>query len=301
MKIRISDTNCGKFSKQLEEHWQSQGHDVKRSMYYEHEFLDADMYFFDSADNTVIHFSTEKKKRPPIVIVRSLDIDIWHQYYLKWDFDWIDHWIFINDTMRDWSFKEESFKKPEKTKVHTINCGVDMNKFSLRKNKKRNKKIAWIGRFWIAKNVAGAIKIVKELNRRDPGWSLHLLGTRFDPGWWKAYCENLISEQNFPITIDEHAVSVSEWLEDKDYFLLTSFKEAFSYVTAEAMSKGLKPVINNFWGCKELWPKEYIYDTHGEAADIILNGEYDPNKYRRFIKDNYNQDIMFKKIDALFQ
>ena len=299
MKIRISDTNNGKFSHQLEDHWKSLDHDVERSMYYETRFADeADVYFFDSADMTLEHFCKDKRKRPNKVIARSFDIDLWHRYFNNWDFDWIDHWVFINEYMKDWALPQ--LDKPVlENKITVIPCGVDTNHFSLRKNDK-GKKIAWIGRFWIVKMLADAIKITREVNKRDPGWSLHILGNSYDPPYWGKYCDHLMQQQDFPVHIDDRVDDVNEWLEDKDYILTTSTKECFSYVTAEGMSKGLKPVINNFWDAKSLWPEEYVYTTHSEAADIILS-EYKPEKYRQYILDNYDQKLMFKRIDSLIK
>jgi len=301
MKIRISDTNNGKFTQQLMDHWEEQGHDVKRSMYYEHEFAEeADMYFFDCADMTTEHFCKAKRKRPKKVIIRSLDIDVWHRYYNNIDFDWVDDWIFINDHLRNKVFDDWKFPKPKNTKVHTIHCGVDTNDFSLRKDTSRGTRVAFVGRLWIGKGVADAVKIVRDLNYRKPGHSLHILGQNADPHWWDNYLDYLMEEQDFEITIYEHVPDVSAWLEDKTYLVMTSPKEAFSYAVAEAMSKGIKPAINNFWSVDKLWPEEYVYTTHREATDILL-GNYEPHKYRDYILDNYDENYMFNKIDKLFQ
>ncbi len=60
---------------------------------------------------------------------------------------------------------------------------------------------------------------------------------------------------------------VDKFLEDKDYTLSTSIHESFGYNIAEAMARGIKPIIHNFDGAKSLWPSELIYNTIDEAVE----------------------------------
>jgi len=83
-------------------------------------------------------------------------------------------------------------------------------------------------------------------------------------------------------------------------------KEGFCYAVAEAMSKGIKPVVNNFFGAKDIWYDEILYNTHKEAlmkftmgSPINANSQWmnGNNPYREYIKDNYSLERMLKEYD----
>ena len=64
-----------------------------------------------------------------------------------------------------------------------------------------------------------------------------------------------------------------------DYSLSCSYKEAFSLITAESMACGLKPVIHNWLGAKDIWGDQWTFNTIDEAVEIFL-GDYISNDYR---------------------
>jgi hypothetical protein len=76
-------------------------------------------------------------------------------------------------------------------------------------------------------------------------------------------------------------------------------KEAFSYATAEAMAKGIKPIINNWWGSETIWDEKFIYKDLAEASAMIIGGYNNPEQYRDYIKENYDIQRMFQQYDQL--
>ena len=78
--------------------------------------------------------------------------------------------------------------------------------------------------------------------------------------------------------------------------MLPSTKEAFSYATAETMSKGIKPIINNWESAKETWGP-FVCETYGQMLGELIEGEYNPDRYRKFVVDNYKQENYLKKVD----
>ena len=49
------------------------------------------------------------------------------------------------------------------------------------------------------------------------------------------------------------------------------------------MAGGIKPVIHNFRGAKELYPDINIFNTIDEAANEIMNKDYHSKMYRDWI------------------
>jgi glycosyltransferase involved in cell wall biosynthesis len=67
---------------------------------------------------------------------------------------------------------------------------------------------------------------------------------------------------------------LSRWLEDKNYVLSTSIHESFGYGIAEAMARGIKPIIHDFPYAYEIWGEELLFRTVDEAVGLIRNGTY---------------------------
>lgn len=297
MKIGVADPNKFKFSGQLINHWQSQGHHLLAHVcnLEEHEFCD--VVFYDAASANVA-FYCKNMKRQKKVIVRALDVENYMNYYKDFNWDKIDHLIFLNESQKKLLTSHSDFTCPEE-KMLIIPPGVNMNIYTIPK-KKRGKKAVFVGRGWIGKNAVGAIDVIYELNKIDPGWELYLRTDKFDPRWWTKYFDYRVSRCGFPIHIEEETEDMKRYLDDKDLMIVSSFKEAFSYVAAEAMAMGIPTVINDWYGSEDVWPKELIYTTPSEAASSALKLINRPPEYfRDIIKDRYDEEIMFKKIDAL--
>jgi hypothetical protein len=67
----------------------------------------------------------------------------------------------------------------------------------------------------------------------------------------------------------------------------------------QAMCKGIKPVIHNFVGAKEIYDKTYIWNTIDEAVEMILSDTYSSLEYRKFIEDKYEYKDKISKLNKL--
>ena len=59
--------------------------------------------------------------------------------------------------------------------------------------------------------------------------------------------------------------------------------EGHPYNIMEACVRGIKPIIHDFPGSTELYPRSWLYDTVDEAMDLILTGGYNSEEYRDYI------------------
>ena len=88
------------------------------------------------------------------------------------------------------------------------------------------------------------------------------------------------------------------------YLLQTSFKEAYGYVVGQSAAKGIRPVIQNTNGALATWPREWVFDTHAEAVDMLRGPDltiyaysneeaqeflqsYEPKTIRGIIEERY--------------
>jgi glycosyltransferase involved in cell wall biosynthesis len=169
------------------------------------------------------------------------------------------------------------------TKVKVIYNGIDIEKLEF-KNRKNGYNIGWVAYVHPRKNLHLAFEIIRKLVEKDPKYKLHIAGN-FTDSMYEVYIKHLVKamklEKNviFYGWIDD----IDKWWEDKNYLLSTSIHESFGYNIAEAMAKGIKPIIHNFYNAKELYDDEFLFSSVDEAVEKIKNGNYDSSYYREYI------------------
>ena len=303
MKICVIDGWGGKFTAPVAAHWRAIGHEVVTSAYWGPELVEAaDIAYFYPVDNNLIQASKKQKKPPSVrIVAEAVDIDIYagHPGAVNWEY--VDALVFMARHMKDLS--DSKFNIPKELPQYIVPGGVDVDKWPLRRNTSRGYNVAWIGRFWIAKNVFGALQIFNQLIKTDPDnpWRLYLRGENYDPLWWQKHVEayleanpRLKERVEFVPWVDD----LNEWLEDMSFLINTSFKEAFSYVTCQAAAKGIKVVMQMTNGMDRVWPSEWIFQTHDEAVDMMLEG-YDPETYRSYVGDTYPLSKRCEMLDEI--
>ena len=127
---------------------------------------------------------------------------------------------------------------PDNVEIYHVPFGVDMDKWTYRE-RSGGKNIAFIAHRWSAKG----LPLLAQVMMRLRGYKLHILGNKSSEKWLHAYWDYIVDQVGFPVEETEHTDSVNEWLDDKDYLIVTSQKEAFSYVAAEAAAKAAKDAI----------------------------------------------------------
>lgn len=220
------------------------------------------------------------------IINRAIDIDVWYPQYhqVKWGnvnaLTYIAKHIFkMMDANVDFSNQY-----PNLVTRH-IPLSIDLDSFAFKdRTHKHGKNIAFINHLWTGKGIPLALQIIKKLSLIDPEWKLHIVGDWSNEHWFKGYISYIIGEMKLQdnVSIQYRVPDVNEFLDNMDYSLSTSHKEAFSLITAESMAKGLKPVIHNWQGSRDIWDDRWIFNTIDEAVEMFL-GDYNSKEYREFV------------------
>jgi len=298
MKIAIIDECNGRFTNEIKAHWEK-SHEVRFDKYLDPKLvLWADTTFFDWAGNNSQRASDPNdsfwkevpQPKDKNIILRIHDVDAWVGQHRGIQWEWINHLVFVAKHIQDKVLSE--IEVPESTKVHLIKHGINPEKFTFRE-KPLGKKIAWIGHCNQAKNLPLALQVFAA----NPDYSLHIVGSELG-SWQKAYVFDFIKRNNLDVHYQEHVEDINEFLEDKDFFLLTSMKEAWSYVTAEAALKGIKPLIHHFFGASGVWPEKYLWDKVSEVRPMLEN-DYNSQEYKNYIETNYSFERMIKEYDEI--
>lgn len=299
MKIALFDTNMGKFTKGMVEHWRTQGHEVTYFHTYHLPFVeDADVVWFDCVDGNLVCATREyaDSLRGKKVIARAIDIDVWARHFTGVEWSQVSHLVFIARHIRD--YVTSTFDVPSRVKVHHVPCGVDTDKFSLRRSPAANTNVAFVGSLWHGKGIDLLFQFVAAL----PDFEFHVCGKwglgSLEERWYRPYIDQFLSHYTNWRWV-ESVPDVNDWLEDKTYALVCSKKEAFSYFAAEAMAKGLMPLIHEFYGARDIWPSDYLWREISVATARIRHAPYRPHEYRNYVERKYPFSEMMRRFDEL--
>lgn len=210
-----------------------------------------------------------------------------HRYEAFTEFPFLIKWknvdgvIFVSNFMRN--ILESRGVDLKNIHVRTVYNGVDLERLKF-KPRENGYNIGWVAHIILRKNLHIALEIIKKLKAVDPKYTLHVAGD-FPDHMYEIYLKRMVKE----LDLEENVIfygwvdDIDEWWEDKNYLLSTSIHESFGYNIVEAMAKGIKPIIHNFYDARELFPDELLFNTTDEAVEKITKGAYDSESYRKYV------------------
>lgn len=192
----------------------------------------------------------------------------------------VDAVICVNDYLADWVVQRGGIKP------YVVYNGVSLDKWTY-KERKPNKKIAWVGFINQKKNIPIALQIMYELPR---DYELHIAGDIQDytP---MVYMMNLAEQMRLTVIHYNHIPheQMDEWLDDKGYILNTSISEGCPNSVIEAMAKGIKPIVHNWPGAMEQF-EDAVFNTVSGAVKMLRDNVYDSSEYRRIVREKFGFD-----------
>lgn len=209
----------------------------------------------------------------------------------------VDDLIVVSEKMVD-IVREHVPDIQSKTRVSVVYNGVDVDKYTLPDAPHHAKQIAWAGRLIPKKDPMMAIQILHKLVQRDPDYHLHFAGS-FDDAIVRRYLLYMVEQLDLQGNVTFHG-SVDDMpalLGDCSHFLSTSISESFGYAIAEGMAAGLQTLVHAYPGVDEFWPNECVFETIGQAADMIDAGQL-PN-LSEHIANNFSLDRQIETLTAL--
>lgn len=233
------------------------------------------------------------------VIIRIHGYEVFTDLPSKINWEVVDKLIFVAEHKREVFFKMfGNVIEFEKTQI--IRNGLNLNKYFIEKNKKKNKNIAFVGYINYRKGLETLIQFFYELVQIDPEYKLYIRGEYQDLRL-KIYDEQIINELGISknIIFVGRVDDLNKWFSNITYIVSSSIEESFHYTIGEGMLAGLKPVVHAWKESRDLWPNEYIYRNRKEFLDIILSDEYKPEKYRKFVSDKYALSNQINNIKEL--
>ena len=131
--------------------------------------------------------------------------------------------------------------------VVTIENGVDIAKFAACASPIATRRIVTIGRFSQNKRLDRVLDVLARLVAADPAWMLDIVGSPSD--WSAARLDAEIVRRNLSAHVEVHVAPetprIRELLRRASFFVSASTHEGFGLVLIEAMSAGLRPVVQD--------------------------------------------------------
>lgn len=307
MRIAIQDNWHQKFSGVLADHWRKKGHTVLFEPTFNPNLIETcDRVFFESAD-TNIHLATQRRPhKKGKVFCRIVDVDAHANGPAGIKPGYVDGLIYIAEYIKEMC--DQRYPILAGTPAKVIPMGVDLNKFTYR-DRNKGFDIAFIAtRLTHEKQFDTALWILSDLLKHSSQYRLHVVGRMYENSVWEMHINHILDSNNLRDKVIFYGNlpystgnEINDFLEGKNYLLLTSHKEAFSFAVAEAMSKGLKPVIYNFKGAESIWTREWLFNTPLEAVESILSDVYSSTSYRSYIEKNYPLEKHLAEMDSFLE
>ncbi len=259
----------------------------------------ADICWFEWCDDLVIYGSRLSQANNKKVICRLHSYEAFTNNLRMVYWETIDRVIFVGKPIKDYVLKQVAQLKGNKTII--IENGVDLNKFTFR-TRKKGFKIAYVGYINYKKGPMLLLHAFKAVHEKDPRYTLHIAGTYQDRRY-ALYFNQMIEDLHLTdsIKFDGWQSDVNQYLEDKDYIISTSLFETQHMSVMEGMAKGLKPLVHNFYGAKEIYDASYVWSTINELVDMVTSEHYFPKTYRLFIEKRYTLENQMGKIKEMMQ
>lgn len=251
------------------------------------------------ADGTAIKYTNEhaEELKGKNVIVRLHAVEAYMGWYLKINWAVVSHLIVVSEHIK----RKIITQIPKNVKIHVIPNAIDLDKWTFSCRNHGNN-IAIVGHFQADKGSLFLPHIAALL----PEHTFHVLGqVRINPQQrdGEYFYHNLkpFVEQ---VRFYGHQLDVNKWYEDNkiNYLLCPSLSESFNVSIGEAMAKGIKPIISNFLGAKEIWMPETVYDTIDKIPEMCsIISKYSSETYKNWVKEHYDTNLVVSQVQRLCQ
>jgi len=189
----------------------------------------------------------------------------------------------------------------QRTRVLSIPNGVNLERFAFR-DRPRGKNVAMVGYLNLRKNPALVLQAFARLHRMDPEYRLCIAGAFQDDGLLEDYMAGMIEEFGLAgaVSFDGWQDDVAAWLEDKHYVVSAAMGEGHPVNVLEAMARGLKPLVHTWPGARGFFPPDCLWRDPDDFCRIVLEGDYEPARYRAWVAERYSLALQLARIGAVF-
>jgi len=197
------------------------------------------------------------------------------------------------------------------THLVAVPYGVNLDKFKLmdrsspspdvcRTDYRRPKNLACVGRLSMTSNPMFLLQCMQKLHYIDPEYKLFFAGP-FESLSLEHYVRHMVQSLALAdvVSLEPWPQDLNAWLRDKGCIVCSSITDFLGTALLEGMACGLKPVIHNFPGASEIFPSEFLFNISEEFCERVLSESHEPQRYRRFVEENFPMKKSLREIDRI--
>ncbi|MBS3741977.1 MAG: hypothetical protein KGY74_07655 [Candidatus Cloacimonetes bacterium] len=266
------------FIKPIAKELQDEGHTVVITKeFYPFCAKDADIIYCDWMDQNALKIQELKSgKRKTVLKCHSYEAFTGIQKHIN--FRRWDGIIFVNEYI-----KSVVYPHPLK-QAHIIPNGIKVD--DLQYTEAENKNIGFLG-YWSRKK---GIELIDFLAKSFPDYNFHLGGKFQEPD----VQDYIKKKKSSNLYLHGWISNKSKFFSEMKYVINASIRESQCVGLMEGMVTGCKPLIKDWIGADKMYKSEWLYDDLASFKKL-LEGEYEPQEYRKFIKANYDFDKWYKE------
>ena len=249
----------------------------------------AEIAWFEWCDKNIIEWSRKEWKCPVVCRLHSYEAFTDMPDKVMWEN--VDHIVFVAHHIRELFFMKWPHLRQIHDRTSVIPNGVNMDKWTF-KERGHGKRIGYAGHL----NPKKGIDLLLMFAHMLPDYEFHIVGRIQDNHIAYDFSQQVAEMNNVWYQDEIPNEQMDDWMDEIDYLISPSVVESFGYSIAEAMSKGIKPLIRNRPGA--IW-----MDTWRTPEDLraMLEGPYDSHAYRNHIHDHYRLEIQLIATERLVQ
>lgn len=248
----------------------------------------ADIAFVDWCSQQIIQATREPWHIPLVCRLHSYEVYNGHPAQVNWEP--VSALVFVADHIKRLALANWP-DLAQKTRLAVIPNGVDVDAWTF-KERDHGRRIGYVGYLNHKKGIWGLAQAAMAL----PDYEFHIAGQEQD-----AHLAHYMSK----IFQHQHNVYVHGWVPKSaldgwmeyyiDYLISPSIVESFGYSIAEAMCKGIKPLVHDREGA--LWG-----ETWRTIDDLraLLEQPVESERYRQHIIDHFHIDKVVRMFHQLF-
>ncbi|EHJ00171.1 glycosyl transferase family 2 [Clostridium sp. DL-VIII] len=279
----------------------SKKYNIKKVIITEYKQIDegmewADICWFEWCDDLIAYGSKLELAKEKKIICRLHSYEAFNGYINDVNWSNVNSLIVICEHIKNFIVK--NFNINERI-ISIIPNGIDEKKWSF-KERENGFNIVYVGYINYKKGPMLLLHTFKAIYDKDNRYKLYIAGI-FQDNRDVLYYNQMIQEFGIEnnVIYEGWQDDLDKWLNDKDYILCTSILESQNVSVMQAMCKGIKPIIHNFVGSKNIYDKKYVWNTIGEAISMIEEDNYASNEYKKYIVKNFSLAQQIDKVMAV--
>lgn len=257
----------------------------------------ADIIWSAWCNEPVIFLSLNKKAPLLVSHVRSFEI-LTQEYTSKINWRSIDQAIFVADHIRQVALEiiDPPFSAVPSALVP--NC-IDLDNYPFYQ-KAPGFDVAYVGYINHKKGISLLLQCIAAAVEYDDRYRFHLAGD-FQEKRFEVYVKHLVSEMG----LREHVIpqgwvdDIPAFLSGMDYVISTSPWEGCPNNVIEAMACGVKPLVHNWRGARDLFGDDLVFNTVDEFLQMLTSPTYDSESLRNIVAMKYNAAVCLPQLEQV--